>query len=154
MVFFSNFLALMAKADVSDEKAQSQEMFGLILIAVHASMVIAIVAQVYLSMQAATESRDDLVGVLAKKGAHSGSGGGGGGDGNRGDGDPDVDGGDAGGRRNDEFSAHASNDSGGGGGGGWDREEGKAPRTVNLNREGDAGHYPHRDASGWEDVEG
>lgn len=51
MVFFSNFLALMAKADVSDEKAQSQETFGLLLIAVHASMVMAVIAQVYISMQ-------------------------------------------------------------------------------------------------------
>lgn len=51
MVFFSNFLALMAKADVSDEKAGSQETFGVMLIAVHASMVIAVIAQVYISMQ-------------------------------------------------------------------------------------------------------
>lgn len=41
----------MAKADVSDESAQSQEMFGLLLIAVHAAMVIAVIAQVYVSMQ-------------------------------------------------------------------------------------------------------
>lgn len=51
VVFFSNFLALMAKADVSDEEAQSQETFGLLLIAVHAAMVIAVVSQAYLSMQ-------------------------------------------------------------------------------------------------------
>ncbi|CAN0240311.1 unnamed protein product [Pylaiella littoralis] len=60
VIFFSNFLALMAKADVSDEEAQSQEVFGIVLIAVHASMVIAVIAQVYVSMQAAAESRDDL----------------------------------------------------------------------------------------------
>lgn len=56
VVFFSNFLALMAKADVSDEKAQSQETFGLLLIAVHASMVIAVIAQAYISMQVRTYS--------------------------------------------------------------------------------------------------
>lgn len=50
-IFFSNFLGLMAKADVSDEDAQSQETYGLLLIAVHVLMVIAILAQAYISMQ-------------------------------------------------------------------------------------------------------
>ncbi|CAN0196672.1 unnamed protein product [Scytosiphon promiscuus] len=67
VVFFSNFLALMAKADVSDEEAQSQEMFGLLLIAVHAAMVIAIISQAYLSMQATAESRDDILESFLKK---------------------------------------------------------------------------------------
>ncbi|CAM9678213.1 unnamed protein product [Pylaiella littoralis] len=66
VVFFSNFLALMAKADVSDEEAQSQEMFGFLLIAVHAIMVVATIAQAYVSMQASSESRDDLEALWMK----------------------------------------------------------------------------------------
>lgn len=51
MIFFNNFLALMAKTDVSYEDAESQEIFGLLLIVVHASMVIAVMGQMYFSMQ-------------------------------------------------------------------------------------------------------
>ncbi|CAN0520464.1 unnamed protein product, partial [Ectocarpus sp. 12 AP-2014] len=65
-IFFSNFLGLMAKADVSDEEAQSQEAYGLLLIAVHVLMVLAILAQAYVSMQANSELRDDLGSWLEK----------------------------------------------------------------------------------------
>ncbi|CAB1111002.1 unnamed protein product [Ectocarpus sp. CCAP 1310/34] len=56
----------MAKADVSDEEAQSQEAFGLLLIAVHVMMIIAILSQAYISMQANSELRDDLGSWLEK----------------------------------------------------------------------------------------
>ncbi|CAN0265527.1 unnamed protein product, partial [Pylaiella littoralis] len=68
VIVSSNFLALMVKADVSDETASSQETFGLLLIVVHASMVLAIISQVYLSMQGASESRDDFLDFFTKKG--------------------------------------------------------------------------------------
>ena len=39
------------KADVSGEDAQSQELFGSLLISVHAAMFLAIIVQSYLAMQ-------------------------------------------------------------------------------------------------------
>lgn len=39
------------QADVSGEKAQSQEAFGLLLICVHVSMVVAVLFQGYVTMQ-------------------------------------------------------------------------------------------------------
>lgn len=39
------------QADIADEDAQSQEMFGILLIVIHIAMVIAIIAQAVYSMQ-------------------------------------------------------------------------------------------------------
>lgn len=40
-----------SQADVSGEQAQSQEMFGIVLICVHAAMVVSIMFQAFISMQ-------------------------------------------------------------------------------------------------------
>eukprot|EP00752_Nemacystus_decipiens_P008583 g7664.t1 len=134
VVFFSNFLALMAKADVSDEKAQSQETFGLLLIAVHASMVIAVIAQAYVSMQATSESRDDYLESMLKKNAR---------------GDPKV--------------SDGSGDGGGGLGGnaglpGFDAYDGErgeraADHAVMLVADTVEEQKSNGGSSGWEDVE-
>ncbi|CAM9418201.1 unnamed protein product, partial [Ascophyllum nodosum] len=42
IVFLSMFIALLLKVDVSSERASSQNLLGLVLIVMHASMVLAI----------------------------------------------------------------------------------------------------------------
>ena len=39
------------QADISGEKAQSQELYGILLIGIHAAMVIAIIVQAYFAVQ-------------------------------------------------------------------------------------------------------
>lgn len=50
-IFFSMYLALLLKVDVSDEDAQSQAVFAKVLIAAHAGMVMVIVVQAVLSVR-------------------------------------------------------------------------------------------------------
>ncbi|CAM9675597.1 unnamed protein product, partial [Laminaria digitata] len=66
VIFFSNFLALMAKADISGEKTQSQELYGILLIGIHVAMVIAIIVQAYFAVQATGDSRNDYISSLTK----------------------------------------------------------------------------------------
>ncbi|CAB1120272.1 unnamed protein product [Ectocarpus sp. CCAP 1310/34] len=51
IIFFSMYLALLLKVDVSDEDNQSQAAFAKVLIAAHAGMVAVIVGQAVLSMR-------------------------------------------------------------------------------------------------------
>ncbi|CAM9799351.1 unnamed protein product [Ascophyllum nodosum] len=51
VIFFSNFLGLMAKADVSGEQAMSQELFGGLLICVHVIMIMAVFLEAVLAIK-------------------------------------------------------------------------------------------------------
>lgn len=50
-MYFAFFYEHCVKADVSGEDAQSQEIFGVLLIFVHAMMIMAIIFQGYLTLQ-------------------------------------------------------------------------------------------------------
>lgn len=60
VVFFSMYLALLLKVDVSDEDSRSQEVFAKILIAANAGLVLAVVVQAVVSVRRGLVSTRDL----------------------------------------------------------------------------------------------
>lgn len=60
VVFFSMYLALLLKVDVSDEDSQSQQVFAKILIAANVGLVLLVLVQAYVSAKKGLESVQDL----------------------------------------------------------------------------------------------